>query len=80
MPTYDYVCDECGHAEERFYPNPNDAPSEMICTEDVAPLSRYEVICSGTMRRQIGAGAGAIFRGPGFHVNDYPKREVKRDE
>lgn len=80
MPTYDYVCDECGFTEERFYLNPDDAPPQMICTEEVPGYSREEVFCCGTVRRQIGAGGGVIFRGPGFYVNDYPRQETKRDE
>jgi predicted nucleic acid-binding Zn ribbon protein len=40
-------------------------------TED--PLSRHEG-CGGPLRRRV-YPAGIVFKGPGFHVNDYaPKR------
>ncbi len=42
-------------------------------TED--PLQRHEG-CGGALRRRV-YPAGIVFKGPGFHVNDYgPKRNA----
>ena len=59
MPTYDYKCDSCGHAFEAFQ-SMNDAP-----------LTSCEK-CGKPVRKVFG-GAGIIFKGSGFYVNDYKK-------
>jgi putative FmdB family regulatory protein len=61
MPTYDYRCRACGHAWERFEPMGKDTPKQC-------PRCRKR-----RGRRQIGPGAGIIFRGPGFYSTDNPK-------
>jgi putative FmdB family regulatory protein len=58
MPTYEYECRRCGHTFERFQAM-TDAPVRK-CPE-----------CGGRVRRLIGAGAGIIFKGSGFHATDY---------
>jgi len=58
MPTYDYACDTCGHRFEAF---------QSISEE---PLKNC-VNCGSPVRRLIGSGAGIIFKGSGFYVNDY---------
>ncbi len=58
MPTYDYACDTCGHRFEAF---------QAISEE---PLKSC-VNCGSPVRRLIGSGAGIIFKGSGFYVNDY---------
>ncbi|MCP4762384.1 MAG: zinc ribbon domain-containing protein [archaeon] len=60
MPTYEYECMECKHRFEMFQ-NMNDEPINM-CSQ-----------CNGKVKRLIGAGAGIIFKGSGFYVNDYKK-------
>ena len=59
MPTYDYVCDNCGHSFEKFQSMSadllNDCPS---CGE-------------AQLKRLIGTGAGIIFKGSGFYQTDY---------
>lgn len=56
MPYYDYECDSCGHEFETFQ-NMSDDPL-TDCPE-----------CKGNVRRVIG-GAGVIFKGSGFYIND----------
>ena len=34
--------------------------------------------CHGTVHRLIGKGAGVIYKGPGFYVNDY--KHVTKDQ
>ena len=60
MPTYEYKCDECGHLFEKFQ-NMTDEPVDT-CPE-----------CGSPVRRLLGTGAGVIFKGSGFYVNDYKK-------
>ena len=66
MPTYEYKCTACGHRFERFQ-NMNDPA-----------LSECE-ICTGRVKRLIGAGAGIIFRGSGFYETDYKRTEQNKN-
>jgi len=61
MPTYEYVCESCGHEFERFQKMSDDAVRE--CPE----CGRLEV------RRRISTGGGVLFKGPGFYATDYRK-------
>ncbi len=59
MPTYDYVCDACGHALEIFQ-----SMSE-------APKKKCPKCGKSKLSRRIGAGAGFLFKGSGFYLTDY---------
>jgi putative FmdB family regulatory protein len=59
MPTYEYVCDACGHQFERF--QSITAEPERTC-----PKCRKRKV-----RRKIGVGAGILFKGTGFYETDY---------
>jgi putative FmdB family regulatory protein len=59
MPTYEYVCDACGHAYERF--QSITASPDRACPK----CGRRKV------RRKIGIGAGVLFKGAGFYETDY---------
>lgn len=61
MPTYDYVCDGCGHSFEHF----------QTMTSD--PLTDCPECREARLRRLIGAGAALIFKGSGFYITDYKK-------
>jgi len=63
MPTYDYVCQDCGHAFEAFQSMKDD------------PLTDCPS-CTGKVKRQIGGGTGIIFKGSGFYVNDSKKKDA----
>jgi len=58
MPTYEYVCEECGYRFERF---------QSMTEEPVKTCPK----CGGKVRRLISTGAGIIFKGPGFYATDY---------
>jgi len=58
MPTYEYECGRCAHTFEAFQ-SMTDKPL-LKCPE-----------CGGRVRRLIGAGAGILFKGSGFHATDY---------
>ena len=58
MPTYEYECQKCGFAFEKFQSMTEDRIK--ICPE-----------CKGAVKRLIGTGAGIIFKGSGFYETDY---------
>jgi len=58
MPTYQYVCNDCGHEFEEFQ-----SISELPLTE--CPR------CAGAVERVISGGAGFLFKGSGFYITDY---------
>lgn len=60
MPTYEYVCTSCNHDFEVFQSMKD------------APLTECPK-CGQRIRRVIGGGAGIIFKGSGFYVNDSRK-------
>ncbi|HEX2747782.1 MAG TPA: FmdB family zinc ribbon protein [Verrucomicrobiales bacterium] len=66
MPTYDYVCEKCGHEFEAFQ-SMND-PRLTKC-----PVKG----CRGKVKRQIGTGAGFVFKGSGFYITDYRSEGYK---
>jgi putative FmdB family regulatory protein len=59
MPTYEYKCDACGYAFERFH------------SITAAPIKRCPECGKAKVRRLISAGAGMIFKGSGFYITDY---------
>lgn len=62
MPTYEYVCAKCDHALEAFQ-SMND------------PVLKKCPACGRqSLRRQIGGGAGLIFKGSGFYITDYKNK------
>jgi putative FmdB family regulatory protein len=66
MPTYDYVCDSCGHQFEAY--EPITAEPRTDCPE-----------CKNLqLRRKIGPGAAIIFKGSGFYQTDYRSDSYKK--
>ncbi len=61
MPTYDYACQDCGYEFEAFQSMKDD------------PLTECPSCHHSTVKRQFGKGAGIIFKGSGFYVNDSKK-------
>lgn len=59
MPTYDYICDGCGHEFEAF---------ESIKAD---PQKHCPKCDTDQLRRKIGAGAAVLFKGSGFYITDY---------
>lgn len=59
MPTYEYQCESCEHRFEIF----------QRITEE--PIKKCEK-CGGPVHKII-FPVGIMFKGSGFHVNDYPK-------
>ena len=66
MPTYDYVCDGCGHAFELFQ-------SMSDATKKTCPKCKKK-----KLRRLIGAGGAIVFKGTGFYKTDYRRESYKK--
>jgi len=73
MPTYEYVCEKCGHRFERF--EPITARPLETCPQDLCARKRWG---KGRVRRVIGAGAGLLFKGSGFYITDYRSESYKQ--
>ena len=61
MPTYDYKCENCDHMFE-YFQTMSDLPLKK-CPE-----------CTGKIRRLVSGGSGLIFKGSGFYLTDYAKK------
>ncbi|MCX7872526.1 MAG: zinc ribbon domain-containing protein [Verrucomicrobiae bacterium] len=72
MPTYEYVCEKCGHEFEVFQ-SMKDAPLK-VCPKELCPMKEWG---RGKVKRRIGAGAGLIFKGSGFYITDYRSEGYK---
>jgi len=66
MPTYDYVCDGCGHAFELFQ-------SMTDAVKRTCPKCKKK-----KLRRLIGAGGAIVFKGSGFYKTDYRSESYKK--
>ena len=67
MPTYEYVCQACGHELEAFQ-RMSDALLQD-CPACAAPA----------LKRKIGRGAGIIFKGGGFYETDFKDKKGARE-
>lgn len=65
MPTYDYECTQCKH---KFH---------LIQSITSKPAARCPK-CRSKSERLISGGAGIIFKGSGFYVTDYKRKDEKR--
>ncbi|MBN1998342.1 zinc ribbon domain-containing protein [candidate division KSB1 bacterium] len=67
MPTYDYLCQDCGYRFD-FFHKASDEPLE-ICPQ-----------CNGKVQRLISGGLGLIFKGSGFYITDYKNGKKEKKE
>ena len=72
MPTYDYICQKCGHTFEKFQSMKDDALT--VCPEELCQQKKWG---KGEVKRAIGAGAGLLFKGSGFYITDYRSDNYK---
>lgn len=66
MPTYEYICSSCGAHHEEF---------QSITAK---PLRKCPECGRNALERQIGVGAGVIFKGGGFYETDYRSEAYKK--
>ena len=68
MPTYEYVCQKCGHEFEAF---------QSMRDE---PLKKCPKCKKAALKRLVGGGAGLIFKGTGFYITDYKNKDSAQRE
>jgi len=68
MPTYEYLCKNCGHQFEKF---------QSITANS---LRKCPECAKMKLQRLIGGGAGIIFKGSGFYQTDYRTDSYKSGE
>jgi putative FmdB family regulatory protein len=66
MPTYEYVCAECGFELERLQ------------SMRARSLRKCPKCGRNKLQRLIGTGAGIIFKGSGFYETDYRSESYKK--
>ena len=72
MPTYAYVCSKCDREFELFQ-SMKDAPL-AVCPKNLCAQKKWG---KGKVKRQLGTGAGMIFKGSGFYITDYRSEGYK---
>jgi putative FmdB family regulatory protein len=72
MPTYEYVCQKCGHEFEAIHSMT--APALKNCLKDSCAQKKWG---RGKVAKKIGAGAGLLFKGSGFYITDYRSENYK---
>jgi len=65
MPTYEYKCEACGHAFEKFQ------------SIKAAPIRKCPNCGKMKVKKLISKGAGLIFKGSGFYITDYRSEGYK---
>ena len=73
MPTYEYVCEKCGHE------------FEAVRSISAGPLRNSpKEFCAqkkwghGRVKKKISAGGGLLFKGGGFYITDYRSEGYKQ--
>ena len=66
MPTYEYVCEKCGHEFEAVHSI--SAKPLQTCPKELCARKKWG---RGRVKKKISAGAGLLFKGSGFYITDY---------
>lgn len=72
MPTYEYICEKCGHEFEAV--QSMSAKPLRTCPEDSCPQKKWGL---GKVKRKISGGGGLLFKGSGFYITDYRSNNYK---
>ena len=73
MPTYEYVCEKCGHEFEVV--QAISARPLRTCPREFCPQKKWG---RGRVKREISGGAGLLFKGSGFYTTDYRSENYKQ--
>ena len=68
MPTYEYICENCGYEFEKFQ------------SIKARPLRKCPGCGKSNLKRLVGTGSGIIFKGSGFYQTDYRTESYKEGE
>jgi len=72
MPTYEYICEKCGHHFDLF--QSISAKPLTVCPKELCARKTWG---KGKVKRAISGGAGLIFKGSGFYITDYRSEKYK---
>jgi putative FmdB family regulatory protein len=72
MPTYEYVCEKCGHEFEAV--RSISAKPLLICPKELCARKKWG---RGKVKKKISGGAGLLFKGSGFYITDYRSEKYK---
>jgi putative FmdB family regulatory protein len=73
MPTYEYVCEKCGHSFEQM--QPISAKPLTTCPKELCAKKTWG---KGKVKRAISGGSGLLFKGSGFYITDYRSENYKQ--
>jgi putative FmdB family regulatory protein len=73
MPTYEYICEKCGHEFEAL--QSISAQPLRICPEAACARKKWG---HGRVKRKISVGGGLLFKGSGFYITDYRSEGYKQ--
>ena len=73
MPTYEYVCEKCGHEFEAV--RSMSAKPLLTCPKEFCPRKKWG---RGRVKKKISAGTGLLFKGSGFYITDYRSEGYKQ--
>ena len=66
MPTYEYICEKCGHEFETV--QSISVRPLRICPKELCGRKKWG---RGRVKRRISTGGGLLFKGSGFYTTDY---------
>jgi putative FmdB family regulatory protein len=72
MPTYEYVCEKCGHEFE--VSQSMSAKPLKNCSKELCAQKKWG---RGRVKKKISGGAGLLFKGSGFYITDYRSQKYK---
>lgn len=72
MPTYEYICEKCGHKFDLF--QSISSQPLTVCRKELCGQKSWG---KGKVKRAISGGAGLIFKGSGFYITDYRSEKYK---
>ena len=73
MPTYEYVCEKCGHEFECL--QSMTAEPLKTCPKELCHQKKWG---RGRVKKKISGGAGLLFKGSGFYITDYRSENYKK--
>jgi putative FmdB family regulatory protein len=73
MPTYEYVCEKCGH--EFDIVQAISSKPLRLCPKELCARKKWG---RGRVKKKISTGGGLLFKGSGFYGTDYRSEGYKQ--